>query len=133
MMLTRSITLAAVFAATTVPAIAEEFRAVNRLNVSAPSAAQIQVFGPAELWARGYWCAAGDYAFRRLGLGITDRLTVVAPYEKGQQSVTFSAANPSSGSGSPTVLASTIRNTGSTLSVGQARGYCQDHKLRNSR
>ena len=126
----KRLTAAMLVALTASAASAQTFTAQNHLDVSAPSPDQITVFGPAELWARDYWCAVGDYAFRRLGLDFTDRLQVVRPYQSSDESVVFGVGGTPA---SVFSLAATVRTPGANLSVGQARSYCADRIIRSSR
>lgn len=109
------------------PLAAQDFTAVNHLDVQVSGPQQITVFGPTELWARDYWCAAGDIAFRKLRLGITDRLMVTRAYMPEDQSVVFGVG---AGKGPGVlILGQSVRNEGSSLRVGHARGFCGDRNL----
>lgn len=126
---------AAFLAMTALPAMAaESFRSVNHLDVTVTQSEplQITVFGPTEIWAKDYWCAAGDIAFRKLGLPFNARLQVTRSYAPADQSVVFGQGGTRSGTGVIS-LARTVRVEGSTFSVGQARSYCADRILRSSR
>lgn len=125
----------AFLAMTALPAMAaENFRSVNHLDVTVSQSdpLQITVFGPTELWAKDYWCAAGDIAFRKLGLPFNARLQVTRCYAPADQSVVFSQGGTRSGTGVIS-LARTVRVEGSNFSMGQARSYCADRILRSSR
>ena len=122
-------TLVVAFAA---PASSQDFRAENHMRVTATGAGSFTVSGMAELGARDYWCAAGDYATRRLGLRPTDRLFVTQPYAKSARSVGFSVEAGNLVPKGALVLGVTLNEPGSDMSVGQARGYCADRKLRRT-
>jgi hypothetical protein len=119
--------------ALTSSALADTYRAVNHMTVTPQSAGTFVVTGQAELWARDYWCAAGEYGQRVLGLPVTARLYVDQPYQRGSTAVGFRTdANGAERSGL-VLLGNTVRNEGSNQSVGQARGYCADRNLRVTR
>ncbi len=129
----RSLTAAlAVLAVLVVPAAAREFRAENRMTVAPVGDGRFEVSGQPEIGARDYWCAAGDYGQRGLGLPITARLVVAAPYEKARRTVVFDALPDAAPQFRAIVIGLSIRGVGASLSVGQARGFCADYRLRNS-
>lgn len=114
------------------PAVAQQFRAANHMTVTPSGQGTFEVSGQAELFARDYWCAAGDYGQRVLGLPVTARLAVTIPYSPSRRSVTFAPVADPEPQFRVTILGLSIRKAGATLSVGQARGYCADYKLRSS-
>ncbi len=120
------------FALLCAPASAEAFRAVNHMTVTSQGTDAFVVSGDAEIFARDYWCAAGDYAQRVLRLPITARLAVTEPYGKGHRRVGFVADPDAEPQFGVAVLGLSIRNVGKSLSVGQAQGFCADYRLRNS-
>ncbi|MEM9394817.1 MAG: hypothetical protein AAGA38_13230 [Pseudomonadota bacterium] len=65
-----------------VPAFASsEFLARNKQRVAATTVdgAMMEVFSTAGASAPGYFCAAADYAIRRLGANWSDRVVVIRP------------------------------------------------------
>lgn len=115
------------------PAMAKAFTAENRMTVTPQGDGTFEVSGQAELWARDYWCAAGDYAQRALGLPVTARIAVTDPYQPGKKAVAFAVKPDADPRFRAVLIALSIRNAGASLSVGQARGFCADYRLRNSR
>ena len=112
------------------PAAAEPFRAVNHMYVAPQGSDRFEVSGNAELWARDYWCAAGEYAQRVLGMPVTARIVVAEPYGKTHRAVGFVTDPDAEPQFRVVVMGLSIRSAGSSLSVGQARGFCADHQLR---
>jgi hypothetical protein len=114
------------------PAATQQFRSENRMTVTPLGNGSFEVSGRSALWARDYWCAAGDYGQRVLGLPVTARLVVTAPYEKAGRSVVFGPVADAAPQFRAVVMGLSIRSAGTSLSVGQARGFCADYRLRNS-
>jgi len=113
------------------PASAETFRAANHMKVTPQGDGGFVVSGNPELFAKDYWCAAGDYALRELRLPVTDRIVVTEPYVRGQRFVGFAADPDAEPQFQIVVLGLSIRQAGASLSVGQAQGFCAEYKLRN--
>lgn len=71
------------------------FRATNNyLVVPGPGAGEFTVLGQAGAAGRNFFCAAGDYAYRRLGAPQADRVMLVSsvgrnPAYNGQRTGTF--------------------------------------------
>lgn len=125
--------LAAVVAVTlAAPAVAQPLRTSNGLQVTATNSDSFAVSGVAELWARDHWCSAGTYARKVLGLPSNADLYVVQAYDKGSRSVGFSASPSGTTAQSVLILGSSVREAGSTLSVGHALSYCADRFLRRT-
>jgi hypothetical protein len=116
-----------------VASVAQEFTAENRMNVTPGGDGSFEVSGQAELWARDYWCAAGDYARRELRLPVTARIAVIEPYARGSHTVAFRPQPDARPEFRAVVMGLSIRNAGASLSVGQAYGYCADYRLRSAR
>jgi hypothetical protein len=114
------------------PAAAQEFRAINHMTVTPTGPQSFRVGGQAELWARDYWCAAGEYAIRRLRLPGNTRLYVVDPYVRGVRTVGFATDPGNLTPQTALVLGNTLYNPGANLSVNHAYGYCADFRLRRS-
>ncbi len=124
---------AALVAAFAVPVAAQDYRASNRMVVSPQPDGSLVVSGQAELWAASYWCAVGEYARRVLNLDPTTAIFVASPYQRGIRTVTFGIDSGGATSAGVLVLGESIREAGSSISAGQAFGYCRDHVLRRSR
>lgn len=114
------------------PLAAQPFHAANHMTVAPLGDGTFEVRGRAELWARDYWCAAGDYGQRVLGLPVTARLVVTEPYSRSHRWVAFGPIPDARPEFRAVVLGLSIRKAGASLSVGQARGFCADYRLRHS-
>jgi hypothetical protein len=113
---------AAALLAGTLPAAAA-FRSVNGLTV-APAGDGFEVMTMAGRGALDYWCAAGDFARRRLGASTGSALTLTrgqgpSTALSGRRSVAFAPG------GTPGGLASPGLAPGSSFTVGQTKGFCQ--------
>lgn len=108
------------------PANAQTAFGPERLKVADTGGGAFTVSGRTDFWARGYWCAAGDYAQRRLGLPVTARLYVAQPYQRGSRSIGFSTSDAGLSAQKLLTVGETMRTAGANLSVGQARSYCAD-------
>lgn len=60
-----------------VPAAAQAFTAVNRLQVVPAGTSQFEVIGRAGAFKPDYWCAAGDYVRKSLGLSWQTKIYAV--------------------------------------------------------
>jgi len=117
---------------------AEPYRAFNTLGV-VPDPERPETFrvisrahgGPAD-----YWCAAGDYARRKLGAGVTARVYVLrppgpSPVAFGRHAYTFTTSPPSDlvdgrRPGDRGRYSISLDEPGYNLSVAHARGFCAD-------
>lgn len=133
--MTRTFFTAALTALALLPvtATAQQFKASNHMTVAPQPDGSFEVSGNPEIWARDYWCAAGDYARRVLDLPVDARLAVAEPYAKGSRSVAFQPVANADRQFRAVVMGLSIRSAGTNLSVGEAHGFCADHRLRNSR
>ena len=125
-MLIRFLTAAALTVTLASSAAAQSRVGPERMTVTPTGANSFVVSGQTNFWARGYWCAAGEYALLTLGLPVTARLYVSEPYRKGSRDIGFSTSSAGLSAQTLFTLGETIRTSGATLSVGQARGYCSD-------
>ena len=109
---------------------AQSFKAQNKLKVVPLSQGHFEVIEANGEGARGIWCAASDYAIKRLGLS-KGRIYVQKPRgsaqsQPGRMSVVFTAnpktlpVNPSS---SHTV---SVDDTGRGLRIQHANLFCRD-------
>lgn len=108
------------------PLSAQTYRAINGMMVEDAGNGTLIVSGDARLWARDYWCAAGEYAHRRLGLDQTVPLYVSGPYQRGSTVVTFSTKADGLTPVRLNSISETVRTKGATMKVGFANGYCRD-------
>ncbi len=102
---------------------AAAFRAQNGLIVEVEGPERFAVpfgglAGPSD-----FWCAAGDYAYRRLGLP-TNQLIYRAsePPRRSGEPMRFST-NPSDSASSTGLLV--LGSKGGGLTIGMARAFCQ--------
>ncbi|MEM6309851.1 MAG: hypothetical protein AAF754_07360 [Pseudomonadota bacterium] len=128
-MMIRNLTLAALLAGAASTALAIDYRASNRMKIDVLSDGTLQVSGTAILGPRSYWCAAGEYGARRLGLKQTDKVYVAQPLTKGGGPMTFTTKRPDSGEAAWTIGYQSVRTAGAAVSVGLAEDYCRDHRL----
>ncbi|MGJ8544884.1 MAG: hypothetical protein ACSHWZ_05520 [Sulfitobacter sp.] len=111
-----------------VPALAEGFRAQNRVHVT-PVAGGFQVDGGGGFGARGMWCAAADYARRVEGAPGAARLYVSGPAKQGGQAV-FTLDPAGLTPQSVLSTAQSVNTAGANLSVDHALGFCADARVR---
>lgn len=130
----------AVFAITfaaMVPTSALAFLSINRQNVNQVSNSPVvfEVVGRAGARTEDYWCAAGDYAQRSLGLPWRTRLYISR--ERGQSETTQRRSavqfttDPQALGITPDTRSVTITNLalGSERTVTHARGACEDVRI----
>lgn len=107
---------------------AQPYKAVNRLQVHPISATEFEVVENYGEGARGMFCAAGEFAQRRLGMR-SGRIYIVGPrgpskFVQGRKGAVFSiaqnAAEPINS------LTATVRHVGYNVSVGTTRQWCRD-------
>ncbi|WP_425092575.1 hypothetical protein [Tropicimonas sp. S265A] len=110
---------------------ASEFVAANKQRVVPASieGAQMEVFSTAGAAGPQYFCAAGDYAVRRLEAGNSDRLVVVkgeAPSESRPRfrSVFFSVVPWQGERGGNSSINVQVDRPGEEMSVVVARKFC---------
>ncbi|MEP3329456.1 hypothetical protein [Sedimentitalea sp.] len=119
-----SMILAVVHSAT--PASA--WRATNSHVVNPLSATSFEVIGRGGISSTEYWCAAGDYARRVLGVPIEQRIYISRPRgrsetENAKSAVQFSLDPPANADLKPGLLL-TVTRTGDNLSAWGAWNYC---------
>lgn len=124
---TALVAIAALTVAT--PSIAKDFRAPNNMRVAATGDATFTVSGRAKHGARSYWCAAGDYARRKLNLSLAARLYVADAISGNTGPVGFSASPTGLEPRRFTSLSKTLRNPGAYISVGQAQTFCAENQI----
>lgn len=106
--------------------------AENDLAVVAMPDGAFQVTGKPHSSPADYWCAAGDYAIRVLGVMSTQRIYVVKGLAKssttGRKVVNFSLTEPETRVVKRSLLLSVDR-VGENLGVSFASNYCWDRKF----
>lgn len=114
------------------PAAAANFKAKNGMRVADNGDGSFAVIGPADFWARDYWCAASDYAARQLGQRNGDLLVVSRPYGRADKEVHFAPAPPGTVTAPFLALSDTMHLQNAGLKLFQAAQYCADRKLGRS-
>ena len=129
----KTLTMAAVVALAAVPAVAQTFRAENRVDVRPALNNAFQISSGGDYGARGMWCAASDYAQDVLGASGTSRIYITEPRTSTSGPVTFSLdANGTQGK-SVSIVGASLRQLGANLSVDHAYQFCYDARITNSR
>lgn len=113
---------------------ADPFRALNRHEVNALPNGDFEVISRVGAGPAQFWCGAGDYAIRALGVASNTRVYLVqdrAPSqtEPGRTAVTFSLTPPASVDQRSSVgqLFLSLDAIGDNLSAVVAQQYCYDH------
>ena len=108
----------ALLLAVPVPAVA-----ANRLPVEPVNATTFEVLPRGETYEQDFWCAAADYAARKLGARSATRIYRISePPRRAGQGIRFSLEP--TGKASRTGLNS-IGNDDASLSVGSAQNQCE--------
>ena len=129
----KTLTMAAVVALAAVPAVAQTFRAENRVDVMPALNNAFQITSGGDYGARGMWCAASDYAQDVLGASGTSRIYITESRTSTSDPVTFSLdANGTQGK-SVSIVGASLRQLGANLSVDHAYQFCYDARITNSR
>ena len=115
------------------PTSAFAWRAFNSLRVNPETQSTFEVIQSGGVSAADVWCAAGDYALRRLGVAgnqkiyLTEGKHIARTEERRRFGYSFSLAPPPEAqnfSRSPLLLS--LRNVGDSLSAINAQQYCYD-------
>ncbi|MEP1766242.1 MAG: hypothetical protein ABJJ53_06310 [Sulfitobacter sp.] len=121
---------AAVIAVAVLPAAvnAQSYQAVNRLNVIPLERSVFEVIQTRGEGPRGIWCAAAEYAERRLGA--TGRIYIQKPRGaaqrvKGRKSVTFTTDAGRLSQGPSQSISLSITQVGVGLPVAHAIQFCR--------
>ena len=116
------------------PLAAQSYRAEGRVAVT-PTAGGFSIQSGAGMGARGMWCGAASYALNRLGASGSQRIYVVEPRTSANRRapVGFSLSPQGTTPSTVSILGSSIRTAGASLSVNHAIGFCADFKLTSSR
>ena len=120
-------------AAAVAAAPAWAFTADNWHEVNPVSQVSFEVIGEPGSGPTQYWCAAGDYALRALGVAGTQRVYISKPSgpsatRPGKTAVTFSLNAPADGR--DTGISLSVKDVGDNLSAVFAAQYCNDWKVR---
>jgi len=104
------------------------FSAENGFLVHPIGEGRFEVIARGSSAAQGYFCAAGDYARRRLGAMPADRVVVVEPLgpainNPGGKSAKFTVGAQGTGSSS---ISPSVRRVGQSMSIGHARALCRN-------
>ncbi|NNE53405.1 MAG: hypothetical protein HKN30_13520 [Sulfitobacter sp.] len=112
------------------PLAAQTFRAEGGITVT-PVPGGFSVPDGGGMGARGMWCAAADYAIRRLGAVGIERLYVAQPYSGRRSPVVFTLDPADLEPSRVLIPGFTIRRAGANLSVGHAMSFCADFRIIN--
>ena len=130
----RAFILAACIAALPGLAAAQTFKSINQLLVVPLGKTEFEVIEARGEGARGIWCAASDYAQKRLGLVTGGRIYVKTPRGPsvsglGAKGVVFTA-DPAQLSVPPSSSVSTsVRVAGQGLPIQHAYMFCRDYQI----
>lgn len=106
------------------------FQARNDLQVAALPDGRFEVFARPGTGPREYFCAAGDFAQRRLGAPGGARVVLAEvdgpsrSRDRGRSTV-FAVVAPQNAPTVPRGVGLSVRRTGENVSVTQARGLCE--------
>jgi hypothetical protein len=122
-------------AVATAPAAAWAYRASNWLVVNSVGGDTFEVISSAGTSPAQFWCAAGEYAFRRLGAASNQRIYLSrargsSQSAPGRTAVTFSLTPPA-GVDTEAAKGITLSTTriGDNLSTAFATQYCYDDRV----
>ncbi len=110
------------------------FVAQNRYIVTpGPGGGEFTVLGQAGAAGSDFFCAAADYAHRRLGVSDAERVMLIAPVAKnpaygGQRTGTFRVASRGEAPERANINVS-MRRAGENLQIGHARSMCVTHRV----
>ena len=131
MMTFKKMTAAALLAA--LPGMGLAWQAENRHFVNPISDTVFEVVGRSGSGGPEFWCAAGDYARRAIGVAATQRIYVVrgpapAITRNWNRAVLFSFIQPQDTDLQPGYTLSVTR-VGENLIAASAQAYCWDNKM----
>ncbi len=129
----RAATTLAVIFTVTAPSASYAWRATNSLRVNPEGQATFEVIQSGGISAADAWCAAGDYAIRRLGANSNQRIYLIEgkhiarTEERRRFGYSFSLTPPTEAQNfSRNPLTLSLRNVGDSLTAINARQYCYD-------
>lgn len=110
------------------PDMAHAWRAMNRHEVLPVSEVSFEVISRVGAAPRAYWCGAGDYARRVLGVATKTPIYLTRAFgasetRPGRKAVRFSLTKPPGGP-VPDALTLSTKRVGDHLSVGFAVNFC---------
>ena len=127
----RLLSLAALCLTLPTLAVAQTFKAENRLNVVPLNANDFEVIEARGEGARGMWCAAADYAQARLPRGdgrlYVKRARSAALTASGRKGVVFTNAPATLAAPASTSLSVSVRQVGRSLPIAHAYRFCRDN------
>ena len=111
------------------PALANSFKAQNRLTVNPISKSVFEVVESRSLGASGSWCAAADYATRVLGASGKADLYLKTPRgpsvtNPGRKGVAYTLDHNQVGAPLTTSTSVSTKTAGTTFAVGHALALC---------
>jgi hypothetical protein len=110
------------------PVAAQSYRASNHVDVT-PVAGGFFVEDGGSFGARSTWCAASDYARRRLGAGGSARIYVKVPRSRAAGGTVFTL-DPTGLTPTPVLIVGfSVKQAGANLSVDHASLFCDDERL----
>lgn len=114
------------------PTLAPAWQADNLHTVNPLPGGAFEVIGEPGSAGPDFWCAAGDYAIRVLGVESTQRIYIVrgrgAPETSDRKAAVQFALSPANGPDPRQRLFLSMRRVGDNLSAAFARNYCLDRK-----
>jgi hypothetical protein len=130
----RRLCLSLICAALPLPALAQSYLAVNRLNVVPVSATSFEVIEGRGEGARGMWCAAADYVLNGQRQSERGRLyvkSVRAPSitVAGRKGVVFTTDAGSLPDGPKKSYSVSVRTAGLGLPLVHAYQFCKDYQI----
>ncbi len=117
-----------------VPASAQTFQAINRLQVVPLNQSDFEVIEARGEGARGIWCAAADYALARFGNTGQQRMYIKSPRgpsvsSAGRKGVVFTMDASSLAVAPSRSLSVTVRTVGVGLTLNHAVQFCRDNLI----
>ncbi|MBM1688759.1 hypothetical protein [Sulfitobacter geojensis] len=116
------------------PAMAQSYLAVNRLNVVPISATSFEVIEGRGEGARGMWCAAADYVLNGQRQSGNPRLYVQSPRGPsvtvaGRKGAVFTTDASSLPDGPKQSYSVSVRTAGLGLPLAHAYQFCKDYQI----
>jgi len=110
------------------PSVALSYRVGQRAEINPVSKSVFEVIALYGSSTQTYWCGAGDYAMRHLGVGATQRVylwAALGPSQTvaGKKAVQFSLSVPPSGP-APQSYSLSVKAVGDSLTAAAAQKYC---------
>ena len=130
--------VAALAVAITAPSVAFAFRASNYLRVNPEGPGTFEVIQSGGISAADAWCAAGEFAIRRLGVAGNQPIYLVEgrhfarTEQRRRYAYSFSVTPPPEAANFTRgiIRALSLRNVGDSMRAASARQFC-DNRLGN--